>query len=122
VGFSGTATFYANANGTTGGIDGGLAYGPGGVLFYTSYSDNRIGQIKPGSTGPDKLIDAGTAGISPSVGTLAFTPPGFAGAGQLRIASYNAGVFYGTTITPDGTGTYNINMATSSTSTGSGPE
>ena len=50
TGFGGTATFFANANGTVGGIDGGLAYAPNGTLFYTVFPDNQIGQIKTGST------------------------------------------------------------------------
>src|SRR5262245_23462077 len=29
--------------------DGGIAYGPGGVLFYSEYSINNVGQVKPGS-------------------------------------------------------------------------
>src|SRR5690348_11110622 len=47
-GFVGTATLFANAGGIAGGggIDGGLSFGPGGVLFYTSYPDNSIGEIK----------------------------------------------------------------------------
>ena len=69
TGFNGSASFFADANGPGGGIDGGLAYGPGGVLFYTTYSDGRLGQIKPGSSGPDKLINLGTAGYTGSTGT-----------------------------------------------------
>src|SRR5689334_11132336 len=53
TGFSGSATLFSTAPN----IDGGLAYGPNNVLFYTAYPINRLGQIKPGSTAPDKLID-----------------------------------------------------------------
>lgn len=120
VGFAGTATVFANANSPAGGIDGGLTYGPGGVLFYTSYSDNYIGQIKPGSAGPDKLIQLTALGVASSVGTLTFTPAGFPGAGQFKIASFNASTFYGTTITPDGAGTFDINAPSSSVSLGGG--
>src|SRR5689334_4063026 len=50
-GFDGTAVVYATAPGIgSGGIDGGLSFGPSDVLFYTSYPDNSLGQIKPGST------------------------------------------------------------------------
>ena len=56
TGFGGTAMFFANARGTMGGIDGGLAYAPNGVLLYTVFPDNQIGQIKPGSTGAAKLV------------------------------------------------------------------
>jgi len=108
TGFSGAAVFFANGNGVSGGIDGGLAYGPSNVLFYTSYSDNRIGQLKPGSTNVDKLIDMTAVGVASSVGSLFFVPPGFAGAGRLKIASYNAYKFYDATIAPDGAGTFDI--------------
>ena len=30
--------------------DGGIAYGPGGVLFYSEWPINMVGEVKPGST------------------------------------------------------------------------
>lgn len=107
----GAASFVAQSPGIgKGGIDAALSYNPqGDILFYTSYDDNSIGQVKRGSTKPDKQIDLGTLGIAPSTGALAFVPPGFPGAGRMKITSYSASIFYDTTITPDGTGTYNIN-------------
>ena len=108
TGFQGTATVFANANGVTGGIDGGLAYGPGGVLFYTSFADNRIGQIEPASTGPDKLVNLTPLGVTGSVGGLAFVPAGMPGAGRLKLVSILGNRWYDATVTPDGTGTYNI--------------
>lgn len=125
TGFTGSASLFANAPGlpsSGGGIDGGLAFGPGNVLFYTSYIDNSIGQIEPGSNGPDKQIDLTPLGVSPSVGSLTFVPEGFAGAGRLKITSYNSGEFYDTTISPDGTGTFNIAPVSSGISIGDGPE
>jgi hypothetical protein len=110
TGFAGTATAFANANGVTGGIDGGLAYGPGDVLFYTSFPDNRIGQIKPGSAGPNKLVNLTSLGVTSSVGSLAFVPAGMPGAGRLKIVSYGTGVWYDGTVSPDATGTYNIQI------------
>lgn len=104
----GDAVFFADANGATGGIDGGLTYGPGGVLFYTTYSDNRVGQILPGGTGPARLIDLSALGVNSSTGTLLFVPPGFPGAGRLKIASYSSGHWYDTTVSPAGDGTYDI--------------
>lgn len=104
----GPATFFADAPGATGGIDGGLAYGPDGVLFYSTYNDNRIGQIKPGSTAPDRLIDAGTLNIGASLGALQFVPAGFAGAGKLKLAAYNFGMWHSATLSPDGSGTFNL--------------
>src|SRR5262245_944095 len=68
TGFSGTSTFYANAPGLPGsgrGIDGGLAFAPNGVLLYTSYNDNSLGQLKPGSTSPDAQIALSTLSPTP---------------------------------------------------------
>lgn len=104
----GGAAFFADAFGVTGGIDGGLAYGPGDVLFYTTYRDNRLGQIRPGSTAPDRLIDLGTVGVVSSTGTLQFVPAGFPGAGKLKVISYNASRWYSLIATPDGAGTYDV--------------
>jgi hypothetical protein len=122
TGFSGPAVFHANANGVSGGIDGGLAYGPDGVLFYTTYSDNRLGQLKPGSTNPDKLIDLGPLGVASSTGTLQFVPSGMPGAGRLKIASYNAEIWYDATIAPDGNGTFDVTLQGSPITIGGGPE
>ncbi len=109
IGFSGGAMKIANAPGTaTHGIDGGLAYGPDDVLFYTTYSDNRCGQIKPGSMNPDKLIDLTTLGVVSSTGAVGFVPPGFAGAGRVKFTSYNGHEWYDASVSPDGAGTFDI--------------
>ncbi len=128
IGFSGTSTFIATAPGISGnnGIDGGLQYGPGGVLFYTSYADNSIGQIKPGSAGPDKQIDLQGIGIgapgTASVGALGFVPIGFPGVGNLKVVLWNGpGTWYNSTVTPDGVGTYNIGNVTAITDMNTGP-
>lgn len=116
--FNGSSAAYATAPG----IDGGLEFGPGGVLFYTSYSANLLGQIKPGSTAPDKIIDLSPLGVASSVGTLTFVPAGFPGAGQMKMASYNAGTWYDIILTPDGTGTYDVTSATLRVTLPGGPE
>lgn len=104
------ASFLAKAPGLgRGGLDAGLDSSPkGDVLFYTSYDDNSIGQIKQGSRRPDKQINLESIGIIPSTGALGFVPKGFPGAGRLKITSYTANVFYDTTISRDNSGTYNI--------------
>src|SRR5688572_3365655 len=108
-GFDGTATFFADANSPGGGIDGGLSFGPNGVLFYTSYSDNHLGQIETGSTAPDRLIALTPLGVASSVGALAFVPPGFPGAGRMKLAQYNGnGNWYDVALTPDGGGTFDV--------------
>lgn len=109
TGFTGTATQLSTAPGQSGGgIDGGLTYGPGNVLLYTGYSDNSLGQIKPGSSAPDKFVDLDPLGITSSVGWVGLVPAGFPGAGRLKILSYNAGRWYDAALTPDGTGTFNV--------------
>jgi len=117
TGFVGTASLYSTAPD----IDGGLAYGPGGVLFYTAYPINTIGEIKLGDSTPDKLVSL-TGLVASSVGSLNFVPVGQPGAGDFKIASYNGGGFYNATLSPDGSGTYNITSATLQSTPGGGPE
>lgn len=107
-----TATFFCDANGVGGGIDGGLDYGPGNVLFYTTYSDHQIGQVRPGETTVARLISGSSLNMAGSFGTLMFVPTGFSGAGRLKTASYSAGFWYDTTVSPAGDGTYDIAPAT----------
>ncbi|SRR5579883_1591956 len=112
----GIPSLFAKAPGLgSGGIDAGLVYSPSAdVLFYTSYDDNSVGQIKSGNSGPDRRIDLNSLGIASSTGALNFVPEGFAGAGRLKITSYTENTFYDTTITPDGSGTYNISAPSKS--------
>jgi hypothetical protein len=102
TGFSGPATLFSTAPF----IDGGLAYAPGDVLLYTAWPTHEIGQIEPGSSSPDR-VDVVT-GIGGSVGALTFVPAGFAGAGDLKVVSYNTGEFGTATYVPDGSGTFTI--------------
>jgi len=116
----GTATLYSTAPN----IDGGLAFGPGGVLFFTGYPNNTIGQIKPGSTVPDRITTVTSNGISGSVGSLVFVPPGYNGAGQLKVLSYNASTWETLpySLASDGSGTYDFGTAFGEISIGGGPE
>jgi hypothetical protein len=109
-GFSGTPTVFANANGSSGnaGIDGGLAFGPSTVLFYTSNPDNQLAQITSGSSGPDKFIALGPLGVTSSTGSLAIVPAGLPGAGQLKLTSFDGNTAYNATLTADFFGTFNL--------------
>jgi hypothetical protein len=94
-------------------IDGGMQFAPNGVLLYTIYSSspstyNKLGELKPGSTSPDKEFSLTPLGISPSVGSLAFVPDGMAGAGSFKLTSWNAQTWYEATLTSDGSGLYNV--------------
>ncbi|WP_442482511.1 PEP-CTERM sorting domain-containing protein [Aeoliella sp. SH292] len=118
TGFAGPATLYANAPN----IDGGLQFGPGGVLFYTAYPVNGLAQILPGETDPAKTVGLTAEGVASSVGALAFVPSGFPGAGQLKLASYNANTWYTATLSPDGLGTYDIAGLSAALPVSGGPE
>lgn len=114
TGFVGTAEYFAEADY----IDGGLDYGPGGVLFASRYPVSEIGQILPGSTVTDKVVFVSTGG---SIGGTTFVPPGFPSAGDLKIVSYISGQFLHGFLTPDGSGTYDIDLELRTTIVG-GPE
>ena len=118
TGFTGTAALYSEGQLN----DGGVVFGPGGVLFYTRWPENQIGQVEPGSAVNDKIIDLGPLGVAPSVGALNFVPAGFPGTGQMKIVSYDAGTWYTAAFSPDGTGTFNITSATLNTTISGGPE
>lgn len=115
IGFSAPSAVYAQAPN----IDGGLAFGPGGVLFATGYPTNTLMQFKPGSNTPDKSTNL--VGVTSSVGSLQFVPAGFGGAGKMKIVSYSSGEFYDAVLTPDGNGTFNI-TATKVANISGGPE
>jgi hypothetical protein len=125
TGFTNEATPFANASGlpnSSGGLDGGLAYGPGGLLFFTSYPDNSIGQIKPGHILPSKYIDLSLKGIDQSVGGLVFVPTNFAGAGHLKILVFANDNWHDATLSPDGSGTYNLSVNPVPVPLSGGPE
>ena len=118
TGFTGSVAAYSEGQYN----DGGVVFGPGGVLFYTRYPVNQVGEVKPGSVVNDKIVDLTPLGISSSVGALNFVPAGFPGAGQLKIVSYNTGDWYTATYTSDGTGTFNITSPVLNTTINVGPE
>ena len=105
IGFSGIAVPVI-----AGGFNnGGLAYGPGDVLFYSRYIINELGQVEPGSAVTNKIIPLTPLGVAVSTGGLNFVPPGFPSAGNLKINSWSGGQWYDVTLTPDGGGTFDIN-------------
>jgi hypothetical protein len=118
TGFTGSAAVFAEAAYN----DGGVQYGPGGVLFVTRWPDNQLGQIKPGSVITDKIVDLAPLGVTESPGGLAFVPSGFPGAGQLKIASYVDGGWYTLGYSLDGSGTYDITPAIRNTTITVGSE
>jgi len=114
----GPATLFATAPS----IDGGVAYGPGGVLFAVGYPNNTLYEYRPGSGTPDRTIALAGLGVASSTGSLAFVPSGFPGAGTLKILSYSSGRIYDAPLTADGSGTYAVGSATLVASGFNGPE
>jgi hypothetical protein len=106
VGFSGPATRYADAAYN----DGGVTYGPGGVLFLARWPQNELGQIGP--SGATKVIPLTPFGVASSLASLMFVPPGQPGAGSLKMASYRGGEWYDADVVPDGSGTYDLTNVT----------
>ena len=122
TGFAASGTRFATATGVTGGIDGGLSYGPDGVLFYTTYRDNHLGQIKPGSSGPDRLDALSPLGVLSSTGSLQFVPGDMPGGGRLKLLSFTRSTWYDATLSPDGNGTFDITLSGAGIFIGGGPE
>lgn len=115
TGFSGTAVQVSTAPY----IDGGLAFGPGGNLFFTN-SNGGVGEIKPGGTSPALTVSESSA--LASGGSLAFVPSGFAGAGGMKLLGFGNDASTSATLTADGSGTYGITTGASvSLNTGYGP-
>lgn len=118
TGFSGTAQFYAEAPYN----DGGVTYGPANVLFASRWPVNELAQYLPGSTTPDKVIDLAALGVVSSHAALNLVPTGFGGAGRVKLVSWSGGEFYDATVTPDGSGTYNLNGVVQTATLSGGPE
>jgi hypothetical protein len=120
VGFAGDATRFADAAYN----DGGVVYGPGGVLFLARWPQNEIGQTRPGSTATDKIVSLAQfiEQACSSVSALNFVPFGYPGAGQLKLVTWSPGCWYSAAIAPDGSGTYDVTGATHHLDITGGPE
>jgi hypothetical protein len=104
--------------------DGGISYGPGGVLFTAQWEENILGQTLPGSLDEDKLIDLTALGVTTdtSISGLNFVPVGIDGVGRFKIVSWVGGSWYDVVLAPDGAGTFDIVTATLTASLIGGPE
>lgn len=109
TGFSGGASLYPALGATIGAFnDGGVVFGPGGVLFTSQWPVNKLGQTKPGSTAEDKVIDLAAMGVAGSHAAVNFVPGGFGGAGHIKLVSWSGGQWYDATLSPDGSGTFDL--------------
>lgn len=105
----GAATLYRGPTSQIGEYnDGGVVFGPGGVLFTSRWPVNELGQTKPGSTNEDKIIDLTALGVADSHAALNFVPGTFAGAGKVKLVTWVTGEWYSATLTPDGSGTFDL--------------
>ncbi len=114
----GPAKLYASAPQ----IDGGLTFGPGGVLLFSGYPGNTIGQLLPNSTVPDVVTAVGNNRVTGSLGSLLFVPEGYAGAGQLKVLSYNTGNWQTLPYSVTNDGTLSFGEASAPIPIGGGPE
>jgi hypothetical protein len=88
--------------------DGGVVFGPDGVLFTSQWPANKLGQTKPGSTVEDKVIDLAALGVAASHAAVGFVPAGFGGTGLVKLVSWGGGEWYSAGLTPDGNGTFDL--------------
>jgi hypothetical protein len=118
TGFVGTAERYADAPYN----DGGVTYGPGGVLFLARWPVNELGQLEPGSTTTDKVISLTPFEVSSSLSALAFVPAGYPGAGSLKMVTYSGGNWYDARVVSDGSGTWDLDDVAFQVQIPGGPE
>jgi hypothetical protein len=104
--------------------DGGLFYGPAGVLFLSRWPANELGQTLPGSTISDKVIPLDPLGVAYSVAGVAQTPEGYPGAGDIKLMSWSGGQWYSSTLTPSAEppGTFDLATPTFVVALTGGPE
>lgn len=118
TGFTGSATVFADAPYN----DGGVTFGPGGVLFASRWPVNELAQYLPGSTTPDKIINMAALGVAGSHSALMFGPFDRSYAGRMKVSSWGGGEFYDAIYAPDGFGTYDIASVTQTATLQGGPE
>jgi PEP-CTERM motif len=106
TGFGSATPFRGGTIGTFN--DGGVVFGPEGVLFTSRWPVNQLGQTKPGSTAEDKVIDLAPLGVADSHAALNFVPLGFGGAGLVKLVSWSGGEWYSASLVPDGSGTFDL--------------
>ena len=120
TGYSGAATPFGPVGEYN---DGGVVYGPGGVLFAAQWPVNNLGQTAPGSTDEDRVDDLAPLGVGGGgPGGLTFVPATHPGAGQFKLVTWSAGDWYTLGLAPDGSGTFDIVSTTLETTLGGGPE
>jgi hypothetical protein len=92
--------------------DGGVVFGPGGVIFLARWPVNELGQIRTGGNTVDRVIPMGPFGVPGSLSSINFPPTGFPGAGHMKLTTYASGAWFDATFSPDGGGTFNLDTVT----------
>lgn len=118
VGFSGDSSLYANAPYN----DGGIGYGPNGVLYASRWPVSQLAQYLPGSMDADKVIDLGTFGVASSNAAFVWGPAGRSYANRLKLSSYSGGQFYDVSYTFDALGMIDITGVMQTATLTGGPE
>jgi hypothetical protein len=108
IGFQGTAQLVAQ----TPYVDANLVYGPAHLLLYTQWPEYKISQLPDGASASALDTDLLALGI-PNVGDqgpggIGFVPPSLPAAGELRIVTWPAGLWYHVAATLGGNGLYDI--------------
>jgi hypothetical protein len=80
--------------------DGGITFGPAGVLFFTRWPSNQLQETRAGSAAVDRVIDLAALGVAQSAASLAFVPAGLPSAGALKLVSWSGGQWYTAAIRP----------------------
>lgn len=93
--------------------DGGVAFGPDGVLFTTRYPTGQLGQTRLGSVDEDRIDNVAVLGIGGtvrgnSIAAVNFVPTGFAGADSMKISTWRPGAWFDVELAPDGNGTFDL--------------
>ncbi len=74
--------------------DGGIVPDPGGLISYALWPTNAYGQIDLSTGTVVNQIDLTPFGVASASSSVNFIPPGYPGAGGMRIASWSGGQFY----------------------------
>jgi hypothetical protein len=107
TGFTGTVAPFRG--GTIGEYnDGGITFGPGGVLFTSRWPVNGLGQTLPGSTDEDSIIELAPLGIASSHSAIGFVPEGFDGEGRTKLVSWSGGQWYDAALVAQADGTFGL--------------
>ncbi|WAS95615.1 hypothetical protein [Nannocystis punicea] len=75
-------------------VDANLALVESGLMFYTAWPINQIGQLLPGQMMPAVTTDMTALGVESSVSGLGFVPPGFVDEGGMRTITWSGGKWY----------------------------